>query len=76
MKPDPATILDKAGYDSLQELQDELKEHQDAYATASGGKKVLEKRDLDEIVGVLVQYNEALKASGGASSDQVKWCER
>ena len=68
---DAATVLDQAGYDDIEELQAELKEHQETYATASGNKKVLAKKDLDELLDVLAQYKAALQSSEATAADQV-----
>ena len=64
---DVKSILDEAGYDSLEELQEEIKEHREAYNSASGTKKARAKEDLNEVLDVLAQYNAAIKSSGGAA---------
>ena len=68
---DAATVLDQAGYDDIKELQAELKEQQETYATASGNKKVLAKKDLDELLDVLAQYKAARQSSEATAADQV-----
>ena len=68
---DAATVLDQAGYDDIKELQAELKEQQETYSTASGNKKVLAKRDLDEQLDVLAQYKAARQSSEATAADQV-----
>ena len=60
-------VLAEAGYDSLEELQDEIETARAEYKKSSGPKKARAKEDLDEMLDVLAQYNAAIKSSGGAA---------
>ena len=63
----PKAILDEAGYDTLEELQEEIKDQREEYKSASGAKKARAKEDLDEMMDVLAQYNASINSSGGAA---------
>ena len=64
---DVKAILEEAGYDSVEEVQEEIKDLQSVCKSASGGKKANAKRDLDEVLEVLAQCKAAIKSSGGAA---------
>ncbi len=54
-----AALLDEAGYESLEELKDEIDEQRREYETSSGQKKTRAKEDLDEMLRVLAQCSDA-----------------
>merc|ERR1712146_470167 len=65
-------VLEKAGYDTLEDLQEEIDDQREAYSISSGAAKDHEKKELDELLAVLADYEAALKTSTNASSSNKK----
>ena len=65
-------VLEDAGYDSVEEVQEELKEARAEYEQSGGAKKARAKDNLEELQLVLSRYQAALGSSSrSGAADKV-----